>query len=146
MRYILYYTPLVLWAALIFFLSSEGSDSSSGRSDAIVEVIRTVGASWPQDLLTFLTRKAAHIFAYFVLGVLAFNALRQHGLPLRRVALLSIGFVAAYAISDEIHQLFVPGRSGEVRDVLIDSIAGTVGVAACYGAITSMKQYRKTLK
>lgn len=132
MRYFLHYVPLVLWAALIFYFSSEGSDSSSGRSDAIVEVIRAVGASWPQELLTFLTRKAAHIIAYFILGILAFFAIRQHGLPVRRTILLSIGFVVVYAISDEIHQLFVPGRSGEVRDVLIDSVAGTVGVAAMY--------------
>jgi len=36
-----------------------------------------------------------------------------------------------YAVTDEIHQLFVPGRSGELRDVMIDSIAALVGVGLC---------------
>lgn len=133
MRYIFSYTLLVLWAALIFYLSSEGSDSSSGRSDAIVQTIQSLGASWPQDLLTFLTRKAAHIFAYFVLGILAFNVVRLYPVGARKAVLMSIGFVLLYAASDEFHQLFVPGRSGEVRDVLIDTTAGTVGVALAYG-------------
>jgi VanZ family protein len=46
--------------------------------------------------------------------------------------LLSTILVAVYATSDEIHQLFVPGRSGEVRDVLIDTSAGLVGVVMTY--------------
>ncbi len=128
MKYLPHYVLLVAWAAVIFYLSSEGSDSSSGRSDAIVQTIQSLGASWPQDLLTFLTRKAAHIAAYFVLGVLAFNVARRYPISRKKAALISISFVLAYAASDEIHQLFVPGRSGEVRDVLIDTAAGSLGV------------------
>jgi VanZ family protein len=41
---------------------------------------------------------------------------------------LSSSLVVLYAVSDEIHQLFTPGRSGEIRDVLIDSVAGMVGI------------------
>ena len=131
-RYIFNYTLLILWAALIFYLSSEGSDSSSGRSDAIVQTIQSLGVSWPQDLLTFLTRKAAHIGAYFVFGLLAYNVVRMYSLAVRKALLLSAGIVLLYAMSDEFHQMFVPGRSGEVRDVLIDTTAGTVGVMLAY--------------
>ena len=125
--------PLILWMLVIFYLSSEGSDTSSERSGAIVETIRVVAGGLPNDILTFLTRKAAHMIAYFILGVLMYLVVRTYNLRPRTAILLSIGLVCGYAISDEVHQLFVPGRSGEVRDVLIDTISGAVGVWATYG-------------
>lgn len=122
------YALVVGWMAVIFVLSSEGHDASSGRSDAIVQALQAMGVSWQVDLLTFLTRKAAHTVAYLMLGVLAFNVVRQYRLSGRMTVAVSVLVVALYAMSDEIHQLFVPGRSGEVRDVLIDSAAGLLGV------------------
>lgn len=109
-------------------LSSEGHDASTGRSDAIVQALQSLGVSWQVEILTFITRKAAHTVAYLVLGVLAYNVFRQYDVSARRRVALSIAMVVAYAASDEIHQLFVPGRSGELRDVLIDTTAGVLGV------------------
>ena len=127
------YVAMAAWMVVIFVLSSEGHDASSGRSDAIVHTLQSVGLGFaPTDVLTFLTRKAAHTVAYLLLGVLAYRAVRQHNLPAKRVAVIAVCIVVAYAISDEVHQLFVPGRSGEPRDVLIDSGAGVIGVAAAY--------------
>lgn len=118
---------------IIFLLSNEISGTSSGRSGAIVDILsNSLHVSLPQEILTFLTRKAAHIIAYFILGILAFNIVKTYNLSTRRAILLSILFTLTYAASDEIHQLFVPGRSGEVRDVLIDTTASTVGVYAYY--------------
>lgn len=114
------------WMIVIFLLSNEVADTSSVRSGAIVDFIAQ-SVSWSEGLLTFLTRKAAHIFVYFVLGILMFNAVRYH-VSLRRAVWMSIVFVLAYAVFDEVHQLFVPGRSGEIRDVLIDTMAGGVGI------------------
>lgn len=115
-------------------LSSEGSDTSSGRSDAIVQTVKSwgIGSGSETDVMTFLVRKSAHSIAYFIFGILAFNAVRLLGLSTTKKILLSIGIVVLYAMSDELHQLFVPGRSAELRDVLIDSIAGTVGVVVCW--------------
>lgn len=45
---------------------------------------------------------------------------------------LALGICILYAISDEFHQLFVPGRGGQIRDVLIDSTGAIVGVAICF--------------
>ena len=128
------YAVMAAWMAVIFVLSSEGHDTSSGRSDAIVHTLQSAGLGFaPVDVLTFITRKAAHTVAYLLLGILAYRAVRQHELPTRCVVLIAIAIVIAYAISDEVHQLFVPGRSGELRDVLIDSTAGAVGVAtSCF--------------
>lgn len=132
-KLIISYGLLITWALVIFVLSSEGHEASSGRSDLIVEYVKAVsGSTLPQDLLTFLTRKAAHTIAYFILGILAYNVVRHYKPPVRRTLLISLAIVFGYAISDEIHQLFVPGRSGEVRDVFIDTIGGALGILVIY--------------
>lgn len=117
---------LITWMGVIFMFSNEIADSSSERSGVIVEVISR-SVSWSQDILTFLTRKAAHIFIYFVLGVLAFNVAKDFRISNKRAVMLSVVFVILYAITDEFHQSFVPGRSAELRDVLIDTVAGAMG-------------------
>lgn len=114
-------------------LSNEVSGVSSGRSGVIVHILTTsLHVSLPQEILIFLTRKAAHIIAYFILGILMYNVVRTYKFSTRRVVLLSIAFTLSYAIFDEIHQLFVPGRSGEIRDVLIDTTASAIGVYVYY--------------
>ena len=112
-------------------LSHQSASISSGQSGVFVEQLHHIAPSVDQQLLTFLVRKGAHIFANFVLGILTFNALRRINLSrfkFNRPAVLSIIVCALYAVSDEFHQLFVSGRSGELRDIIIDSCAAIVGV------------------
>lgn len=126
---LLAYGLLIAWALVIFYLSSEGSDTSSGRSNLIVQAVQGWGvATTGTDFMTFLVRKSAHIIAYFIFGGLAYNVLRHYRLPVRRTLAAAVGFVLLYALSDEFHQLSVPGRSGELRDVLIDTAAGAAGI------------------
>ena len=96
--------PVVAWAALIFALSS-------------VPDLGTGLGGW--DLVL---RKLAHAAEYAVLGALLVRAL---GGPWVAVAL-----GVAYAISDEIHQSFVPGRAGSPLDVALDAVGVAAGVAA----------------
>ena len=96
------WAPVVLWAAVIFTLSSV-SDLGTGLG------------TW--DLVL---RKLAHAAEFAVLGGLLLRALRDE-----RAALLA---GIAYAISDELHQHFVPGRVGSPLDVAIDSVGVAVGV------------------
>lgn len=93
---------MVAWAALIFGLSSV-PDLSSGLG------------GW--DLVL---RKLAHAAEYGILGALVVRALRRWSWA------LALG--VAYAVSDEIHQSFVPGRQGSPLDVLIDSVGVIAGV------------------
>ena len=112
-------------------LSHQSASISSGQSGVFVEQLRHIAPSVDQQLLTFLVRKGAHIFAYFVLGILTFNALWRVDLSKFKFNCpvgLSIIVCALYAVSDESHQLFVSGRSGEIRDIMIDSYAAMVGV------------------
>lgn len=74
-------------------------------------------------------RKNAHFFAYLVLGILVLNALRSSNIAgYRRAASAALLICVLYAMSDEVHQLFIAGRSGEVRDVLIDSAGASIGL------------------
>lgn len=121
----------LLWMVVIFMLSQQSASISSGQSGVFVEQLRHIAPSVDQQLLTFLVRKGAHIFAYFVLGILMFNTLWRVDLSkfkFNYLVGLSIIVCALYAASDEFHQLFINGRSGEIRDIIIDSCAATVGV------------------
>lgn len=118
---------------LIFLFSNEVATTSSTRSAVIVnDIINTLHVSLSEDILTFLTRKAAHIFLYLVLGVLMYNVVKEYGFTTKKAMLLSILFSLSYAGFDETHQLFISGRSGQVSDVMIDTTASAVGVAVYY--------------
>lgn len=111
--------------------SNETSGTSSARSSVFVGILSGhIGAS--EDVLTFIVRKAAHIFIYFVLGILVYNVVKDYKFSRSCTILLSIVFVLGYASFDEFHQLFISGRSGEPRDVAIDTVAGSLGVLIYY--------------
>ena len=111
-RAISLWLPVVAWAGLIFALSSI-SDLGTGLG------------TW--DLVL---RKAAHAAEFAVLGFLLLRALG------REVVALALGI--AYAVSDELHQHFVPGRQGSVLDVALDSL----GVAAGVYVVRKLSRFR----
>lgn len=83
--------------------------------------------------IVFLIRKCAHLTEYAILALLFWRALRK---PIRndsrpwrwREAGFPILFVALYAASDEIHQVFVPNREGKFADVMIDTTGAVIGM------------------
>lgn len=123
---------VLLWMGCIFYLShqsgSASSQLSSGLMNNLIHVFTSIfPIQFHIDHLHFFIRKGAHFFAYFILGLLVINALfKSHNWKTDFAIALSICTV--YAITDEIHQLFIPGRSGEIRDVLIDSCGATFGI------------------
>ncbi|MBQ9021370.1 MAG: VanZ family protein [Eggerthellaceae bacterium] len=68
----------------------------------------------------------AHFCEYLLLGALLVNALRSH-ISLPRALLLAIVCASAYGVTDEIHQIFVPGRYCDVFDWLTDTAGATLG-------------------
>lgn len=119
--------------AVIFWFSSAGHEVSSGQSEGIIaSVQQLVGVALPETLV----RKAAHFTLYFSLGAVLVATLFSYGVPRRRVVLLAVFIAGLYAISDELHQRFVPGRSGQVSDVLLDT------AAACVGAVVIWRLHR----
>lgn len=123
---------LIAWMALIFFMSHQVATTSSGMSGYFVEPIKPYAPDFTEDILTTLVRKSAHIFMYFVLGILIYLALQGHRFSNIRLIIYSILSAFVYAVTDEIHQMFVPGRSGEVRDIMIDTIGASIGILICY--------------
>jgi len=101
------------WAYLIYFLSDiSGLSSGFGVWD-------------------FVLRKGAHMFEFAVLTFLTTRAVR-HTWPTRalKTALIwGAGFALLYAGSDEFHQSFVPGRTPDVKDVLVDAVGILFAVA-----------------
>lgn len=122
------------WMGCIFYLSHHPATASNnlslGLTEVLADVINTIipNATFRLDLFNFFVRKAAHFFAYFVLGVLAFHAFLKSGVRGWRTVSCALILSVLYAISDEVHQLFVAGRGGQVRDVLIDSAGVIVGI------------------
>ena len=131
--------PAILCMIAIFIFSShtasESSDVSGGLIANIAEwlipgfdrMTQSAQEQWIEDW-QFAVRKTAHFTIYAVLGLLlslplSFVLKKQYVFP---VALLT---AAVYAVSDEIHQYFVPGRSCEVRDMLIDGCGAALGCA-----------------
>lgn len=137
------YILLFVWVVLIFILSNEPAAVSSSRSDQTVDIISKIFDVGLIDasFLTFLIRKFAHIFMFFVLGVLVYVAVYDKRLLSKRVFLSSIGVSLLLAISDEIHQLFVVGRSCELRDIVIDFIASSIGVLAVHTVLRLRHTY-----
>jgi VanZ like family len=100
--------PVVLWAGVIFALSS-------------IPNLGTGLGAWDVVL-----RKLAHTAEYALLGALVLHAVRRPS--------VAIVLASAYAVTDEIHQTFVSGRHGSPIDWLIDTVGVVIGVAAAHRA------------
>lgn len=118
------------WMALIFFFSSQTGGESAGLSTRVVDLLAPAFPALDPAALGTLVRKAAHVSEFAVLGALLTWAWpREARWSLLAPLLIGIG----YAASDEVHQLFVPGRSGQVSDVLIDAVGVLIGIALVAG-------------
>lgn len=128
---------LIAWCILIFSLSAQDAASSKETSGKVTEKVISIVYpefseydSEKQDEIihsvSFYTRKLAHFTIFSVLGVLAILSVITYKKPnFALKVLISAAFCVIYAISDEFHQAFVSGRSGELRDVIID-ISGSL--------------------
>ena len=125
---------VILWMALIFYLSHQPATKSNrlskGATEMIVETVEKVVPKVDVNKRSFnhILRKNAHFLAYLVLGILVANGLRSSGVVGYRSIGLALLICVLYAVSDEVHQLFVPGRGGQVKDVIIDSTGAVVGI------------------
>lgn len=111
---------------LIFIMSSFDATESTNQSNFIVNIITDIFKIENIELLSFIIRKLAHFTEYLILGFLTINMLNKNDIS--KKYLISIIICIIYATSDEIHQIFVPGRACQIRDVLIDSIGSITGV------------------
>lgn len=136
MKKIISIISLILWMIIIFSFSSADANKSTGTSDKVITTMIEI-----KDKITdqetpisekeiivknssFYVRKIAHITEYLILGLLMFNTLKQFNILNIYYAII---LCVLYSCTDEFHQLFINGRSGSFRDVLIDTIGILLG-------------------
>lgn len=129
---------VIIWMGFIFYQSSQPGSDSLGKSGRIIQWVaekiyspyHSMGESEEVEFIKDFqkpVRKAAHFFEYIILGLLVSYAVGIQ--PDReRTDFTWIFFLCLiYAASDEIHQLFVSGRTGSILDWLVDSAGSFIG-------------------
>lgn len=129
---ILSFTVMLVWMMVISGFSAQSGEESSGVSRAVSECVADVyrieiqpdmteeEVSLLADKIELPVRKLAHMTEYAILSLLAYLTMFCFGLNRYRNA-AAVGFCMIYALLDEAHQLFVPGRSGQLTDACIDT-------------------------
>ena len=142
---------VLIWMITIFYLSSMDSEQSNTKSKETINVVventidvtNNIGITNEPttkdninsivNVLNKPLRKCMHATVYFVLVILVINAFNQmHLLTRVNTYLYSIIICFIYACTDEIHQLYVVGRTGQFIDVLIDTIGALLGCLMFY--------------
>jgi hypothetical protein len=119
--------PIVV-AIIIWCFSSQNAEISDQQSLFFAQLF---------GIENVLARKLAHVFLFSLLGYSTtsfFKGLEPYAFPTHSLALYPIIVVTVYSAIDEVHQVTVLGRSGEIGDVILDTVAGLCGVL-CYIAI-----------
>lgn len=107
---------------IIFLFSSFNAEISSMQSGIILNFVNIF-----LPVNSFMIRKLAHFTLFFLLSVGVYLTTKNY--------IITILLVSLYAISDEVHQYFIPGRSCEIRDMIID-------ISGCLVSLITIKLWR----
>lgn len=130
---------IIVWLFIIFFFSNQSADTSTKVSKGfsrtiIVSVHKIVGVHLTEKEILDIEekifvpiRKGAHFFLYLVLGIFVLSFLHTYPISFQKKCMYAFIFCLLYASTDEIHQLFVPGRAGQIRDVCVDMLGSLTG-------------------
>lgn len=129
---------ILLNMGAIFFFSAQKAVESDKTSDGFITILCKTVVSYFDSLspkeketmvksLSCAVRKAAHMSEYALLGFLCAVLFASYGYKIQNFA-LGFGFSVFYAATDEFHQLFVEGRSGQFSDVCVDAAGAFIGV------------------
>lgn len=144
----------IVWMCVIFAFSAQTKEESSGVSESFsYRMVSSTRFFFHLDMsdervreiaeaIEGLVRKAAHMTEYGILSVLLFIFIGQWELGFLLRGALSFGATAVYAASDEIHQLFVPGRAGRFSDVCIDSAGALLGIIVFVLLVKLVRHFR----
>ena len=131
MRWLRYWGPVVVWAALISFASTGHftSEKTGGHILPILHWLFPNASADTLDIIHHYIRKGGHVFEYFVFTLLLIYAIRGGRREWRwKWAGIALFCVACYAGLDEFHQSFVPGRGASVWDSMLDTSAGALAI------------------
>ncbi len=125
---------MVLIMVIIFIFSAMAGDESSAASGVFLKALEELWEDVSKHALSdkamsnlhLIIRKIAHFTEYGALGIAASFGFKGVTEAKRKCLILSVFVSFIYAITDEIHQYFVPGRYGTFTDVLIDTCGAAV--------------------
>lgn len=130
---------VIIWMSTMFLFSNQqgtGSSSTSKKVSQIIVNIIDINKQYSDtekeeiiEVIEPIIRKLAHYTFYAIGGILIANCVYQFCSEEKCVIVVSAIIGIVYATSDEIHQLMIPGRSGSIKDVIIDSIGILTGIA-----------------
>ena len=123
--------PLI-WMGVIFIFSHQpGKDSaelSGGITQLIINFFEAVNLELDGVRLHNMVRVLAHFTIFFILGQLWYIALRARNISTSRAAVMAFGICFGYAMFDEGHQFFIPGRACDMKDVMVDSAGAGIAI------------------
>ena len=143
MKKVIFTSLTIIWMLIIFMFSNQKSVTSTENSQSlirntIVNIYKLFDRDASQEKLDKIVqtfdvpvRKLCHFTEYFILGILVLLMLKSYNINNIYLTLL-ICFI--YSCTDEIHQLFVPGRSGNIIDILIDT-SGSIFFIILYNLV-----------
>ena len=142
-----YIFPIICWGGVIFFFSSQTYQEQNltplldrmFQSDRIKELLSHISFHYHsreisvQNLgvahfIEFFIRKFAHLFVFFIFGLLIVRALFNKMDRSLLASILSLLLVIIYAGFDELHQMYTGGRTPMLADVYIDTVGGLIGI------------------
>ena len=125
----------IIWMGFIFCMSNQPANISKELSQNIENLLKQtpIIGNLLSDILNspnsqFIVRKSAHIILFCFLSILCFVVIYELKRNVKISTLVSFSITFIYACMYEIHQLFIPGRTGKINDVLIDSIGVIMGL------------------
>ncbi len=138
---------VIVWMVIIYILSDQPASISDELSVGIIDRVFSIfgiNISLNQDLLqlfNYIIRKSAHFVTFFTLGILLCHAIIKKAIVKEYLIVVGIAFL--YAVFDEVHQLFVVGRSGQISDVVIDFAGVLLAVLIYYLYDSKVKQHNQ---
>jgi len=147
-KFIYYAVITIIWLSFIFYNSSLNGIKSTVESNSYTYILAklinrfTGGDIYSlQKSLTFFVRKCAHFTSYFILMVFCFLALKNIIADKKYLIISAILFCIYAAATDEFIQLFSDGRSGNLIDVLIDTL-GNLSAIFLIGIINNLNKHK----
>lgn len=122
---------LLVWMLVIFLFSNQPHSGETTKS-IIEQIMPNIKTNSLLDMINFIVRKSAHITEYFILALLTISLLKEYTKKQSVILVSSLIFCFIYALTDEFHQSFIPGRSSLFRDVLIDTSGSVLSLVSYY--------------
>jgi len=128
-----------VWAAQIYHFSTAGysSDATWSLLEHLLRKLHVAASPFSISVVNLILRKVAHLIEYSVFTLLLYRSISREQ-PLRwrpQLACASVGIASLYALSDEFHQLFVPGRRAAVLDWGIDLSGAVLAMLVLHGCL-----------